>query len=291
MFKIIFGQVISGLSIGMVFFLISIGLSMVFGTLRVLNLAHASFYMLGAYLSYTVTHYLGASSDMFWVALVLAPVGVAIFGGIVELLLFRPIYKADLLYQLVLTFGLILVISDIIKLLWGVQFYSIKIPSILDGHVKFMGVTLSFYHLFMIVMGPLVLGLSWMILHRTKLGRVVRAVTYNRDMASALGVNVSLVYTFVFMFASWLAGLGGTLMAPMSSIFLGMDVTVTIECFIIIVIGGFGSLGGAFLGAVVFGLANSLGLLVLPKLAIAFGFMIMAVILIVRPWGIMGKPE
>jgi branched-subunit amino acid ABC-type transport system permease component len=193
MFKVLFGQVISGLSVGMVFFLISIGLSMVFGTLRVLNIAHASFYMLGAYLSYTVTHYLGTSSDMFWVALVLAPVGVAIFGGIVEWLLLRPIYKADLLYQLILTFGLILVISDIIKLLWGVQFYSIKAPSILDGHVKFMGVTLSFYHLFMIAMGPLVLGLSWMILHRTKLGRVVRAVTYNRDMASALGVDVNLV--------------------------------------------------------------------------------------------------
>jgi len=110
-------------------------------------------------------------------------------------------------------------------------------------------------------------------------------------MSSALGVNVSLVYTIVFMFASWLAGLGGTLMAPMASVFLGMDTTVTIECFIIIVIGGFGSTGGAFLGAIVFGLANSLGLLVLPKQAIAFGFIAMAAVLIVRPWGLFGKPE
>jgi branched-subunit amino acid ABC-type transport system permease component len=127
------------------------------------------------------------------------------------------------------------------------------------------------------------------ILHKTKLGRIIRAVTYNRDMSSALGVNVPMIYTTVFMLACWLAGLAGTLMAPYSSVFLGMDSTVTIECFIIMVIGGLGSHGGAFIGAIIFGLANSLGILVLPKLAIAFGFIAMAIVLIVRPWGIMGK--
>jgi len=291
MFYQIFGQIISGLSVGMVFFLIAIGLSMVFGTLKVLNVAHASFYMLGAYFCYTITHLLGTSPGMFWIALILAPIGVAIFGGIVEILILRPLYKRGLLYQLILTFGLILIIGDIVKLTWGVQFYQVAIPWPLHGTVSLLGTKLSYYHLFMIFMGPVILGLIWGLLHKTKLGRIIRAVTYSRDMSSALGVNVSIVYTVVFMFACWLAGLGGTLMAPMSSVFLGMDTTVAIECFIIIVIGGFGSTGGAFLGAIVFGLANSLGILVLPKQAIAFGFIAMAVVLIVRPWGLMGKPE
>jgi len=291
MFERILGQVMSGLSVGMVFFLIAVGLSMVFGTLRVLNVAHASFYMLGAYLCYTITDFLGPSSGMFWIALILAPIGVAIFGGILELLVLRPIYKRELLYQLILTFGLILIIGDIVKLTWGVQFYQVNIPWPLHGTVSFLGTRLSYYHLFMIAMGPIILILIWGLLHKTRLGRTIRAVTYNRDMSSALGVNVSLIYTIVFMFASWLAGLGGTLMAPMSSIFLGMDTTVVIECFIIIVIGGFGSTGGAFLGAIVFGLVNSLGILVLPKQSIAFGFIAMAAVLIVRPWGLMGKPE
>lgn len=291
MFYQIFGQIISGLSVGMVFFLISVGLSMVFGTLKVLNIAHASFYMLGAYLCYTVTHLVGSSPQFFWIAFIVAPIGVAVFGGIVELLVLRPLYKRDLLYQLILTFGLILIIGDIVKLTWGVQFYQVSIPWPLHGIVNLFGTKLSYYHLFMIVMGPLVLLLIWALLHKTKLGRIIRAVTYSRDMSSALGVNVSIVYTEVFMLASWLAGLGGTLMAPMSSVFLGMDTTVTIECFIIIVIGGLGSTGGAFLGAIVFGLANSLGILVLPKQAIAFGFIAMAVVLILRPWGLMGKPE
>ena len=154
-----------------------------------------------------------------------------------------------------------------------------------------LGARLSYYHLFLLVMGPTVLLLIWFILQKTKLGRIVRAVTYNREMTRALGVNVPVIYTMVFMLASWLAGLGGTLMAPMSSVFLGMDTTVTIECFIIIVIGGLGSTGGAFLGAIVLGLVNSLGILVMPKLTIAIGFIVMALILIARPWGLLGKPE
>jgi branched-chain amino acid transport system permease protein len=209
MFELVFGQIISGLSVGMVFFLIAVGLSMVFGTLRVLNVAHASFYMLGAYLCYTITHFLGPSSGMFWIALILAPTGVAIFGGILELLVLRPLYKRELLYQLILTFGLILIIGDIVKLTWGVQFYQVTIPWPLHGTVSLLGTRLSYYHLFMIAMGPLILILIWAILHKTRLGRIIRAVTYNRDMSSALGVNVSLIYTIVFMFASWLAGLGG----------------------------------------------------------------------------------
>ncbi len=287
MLPLILGQFFSGLAVGMIFFVITVGLSMVFGTLNVLNVSHASLYMLGAFLCYTITHLLGP--EMFWVALILAPIGVAIFGGIVEILALRPIYKSDILYQLILTFGLTMIIGDLCKLIWGRDFYTIKVPQTLQGTIRFVGASLSYYQLLMIAVGPIILLFLWVILHKTKLGRIIRAVTYNRDMSSALGVNVPMIYTTVFMLACWLAGLAGTLMAPYSSVFLGMDFTVTIECFIIMVIGGLGSHGGAFIGAIIFGLANSLGILVFPKLAIAFGFIAMAIVLIVRPWGIMGK--
>jgi branched-subunit amino acid ABC-type transport system permease component len=228
---------------------------------------------------------------IFWISLILAPLGVAIIGGIIEILVFRPLYKRDLIYQLILTFSLILIIGDILKIVYGVEYYTVRIPWPLHKTISFFGTKLSSYYLFLIAMGVIVLCLIWVIIHKTRLGRIIRAVTYSRDMSSALGINVPFIYTVIFMGACWLAGLGGTLMAPMSSVFLGMDVTVMIECFIIIVIGGFGSIGGAFLGAIIFGLVNSLGILVLPKLAIAFSFIAMAVVLIVRPWGLLGKPE
>ena len=209
MFQLLLGQLVSGLSGGMVFFLIATGLSMVWGTLGVLNVAHASLYMVGAYLCYTVTQAFGQTPEFFWLAIFLAPVGVAIFGGLIEALLIKRIYSRDMLFQLILTFGLILIIGDLVKLTWGVQYYKVDIPWPLKGHFNFLGITISYYHLFMIVMGPLILALQWVVLQKTKLGRLIRAVTHNREMAGALGVNVSLVYTCVFMFASWLAGLEG----------------------------------------------------------------------------------
>jgi branched-chain amino acid transport system permease protein len=291
MAKFLLGQIVSGLSVGMVFFLIAAGLSLVFGTLKVLNLAHASLYMLGAYFCYTITHALSSLSGNYWIALIAAPIGVAIVGGFIEVLLLRPVYKKELINQMILTFSLILIMGDIVKMVWGVEFYTVNIPWPLAGTADFLGTKVSYYHLFLIAAGFGVLILIWLIMNKTKLGRIVKAVTHSREMSSALGVNVPVVYTLIFMAACWLAGLGGTLMAPMSSVFMGMDATVTIECFIIIVIGGLGSIGGSFLGAIIFGLMNSLGILILPKLTIAFGFILMAIILIIRPWGLMGKPD
>jgi len=224
-------------------------------------------------------------------SVMLAPIIVAGLGGLIEIFLLRPIYTRDTLYQLILTFGLILVIGDVCKLIWGGDIHIIDMPKLFQGRVILLGTTLSYYQMFMILIGPAILSLILIMFNKTKLGRIVRAVTYSRDMSSALGINVSLIYTVVFMFASWLAGLAGAVMAPYSSVFLGMDATVMIECFIIVVIGGLGSVGGAFVGAIVFGLANSLGILILPKLTIAISFIVMAAVLIFRPWGLMGKPE
>lgn len=284
-------QLLSGMSVGMVIFLIAVGLSLIFGTLQVLNLAHASFYMLGAYLCFWISSMLSQLSGSFWWSLLMAPLLVAMFGGFLEVLLLRRIYAREMLDQFLLTFALILIIGDLCKLAWGVDYHTVDTPWPLDKAVIFGGLLFPSYNLFLILCGPLIYVGLWSLIRYTRLGSVVRAVTYNREMANALGVNVPIVYTGVFMLGCWLAGLGGALVAPMSAVMPGMDMVVLIDCFIIVVIGGLGSISGAFLGSMIFGLVTAFGILVAPRLAIAFGFILMIVVLIIRPWGLMGKPE
>ena len=284
-------QLLSGMSVGMVIFLIAVGLSLIFGTLQVLNLAHASFYMLGAYLCFWISSMLSQLSGSFWWSLLMAPLLVAMFGGFLEVLLLRRIYAREMLDQFLLTFALILIIGDLCKLAWGVDYHTVDTPWPLDKAVIFGGLMFPSYNLFLILCGPLIYVGLWSLIRYTRLGSVVRAVTYNREMANALGVNVPIVYTGVFMLGCWLAGLGGALVAPMSAVMPGMDMAVLIDCFIIVVIGGLGSISGAFLGSMIFGVVTAFGILVAPRLAIAFGFIIMIVVLIIRPWGLMGKPE
>jgi branched-chain amino acid transport system permease protein len=284
-------QILSGLSTGMVIFLIAVGLSLVFGTLRILNLAHGALYMLGAYMCYWISSVVVQANGSFWWALLLAPVGVALFGGVVEVLLLRRIYDREHLDQYLLTFALVLVVGDLCKLAWGVEFLLVSTPWPLNGPVFVVGMPFPSYNVFLIFCGPLVFAGLWALIRFTRLGKIIRAMTYNREMANALGTNVPRVYTVVFMLGCWLAGLGGALVVPTSSAMPGMDMVVLIECFIIIVVGGLGSLPGAFLGSLIFGLVNAFGILVAPRLAVAFGFILMIIVLIIRPWGLMGKPE
>jgi branched-subunit amino acid ABC-type transport system permease component len=275
----------------MVLFLIAAGLSIIFGTLKVLNLAHGSIFMIGGFLCYGFTSLLGQIPGVFWWALLLAPIAVALIGGLVEILLLRRIYKQEMLYQYILTFALILIIGDTCKFFFGVGYQTVAVPWPVNGNLSLWGLSFPTYNLFLISCGIVVfLGLS-ALMRYTSLGRIVRAVTHNREMANALGINVPKVYTGVFMLGSYLAGLAGTLMPPMSVVALGSDMAVIIECFIIVVIGGLGSLPGAFLGAIILGLLNAFGIYIIPKLAVAFPFMLMIVILIIRPWGLLGKPE
>lgn len=284
-------QFLSGLSLGMVVFIIAAGLSLVFGTLKVLNLAHGSIYMLGAFLCYWLTSTLSPVPGVFWWALILAPIGAALFGGVIEVVLLRRIYGWHVMYQWILTFGLILFVGDMCKLIWGVGYYMVSLPWPFIGSVNVLGVYFPSYNLFVMILGPVIFCGLWAILRYTTLGKIIRAATHNPEMVNALGVNVPMVYTCVFMLGCWLAGLGGSLMAPMSAVTLGMDASIIIECFIIVVIGGLGSILGAFLGAIIFGLAYAIGIVVLPGIAIGIGFIIMAIVLIMRPWGLMGKPE
>jgi branched-subunit amino acid ABC-type transport system permease component len=285
-------QIICGLSTGMSMFLVTVGLSLIFGTLRILNLAHGAMYMLGAYLCYWISSVvLVEFNGAYWWSLLLAPLILAVIGGLIEIFLLRRIYAREHLAQYLLTFALILVIGELCKLAWGVDFQQVTIPWPLNGAMFFMGMPFPSYNAFLIVCGVITFVGLWTIINHTKLGMIIRAMIHSREMTSALGVNVPFVFTAVFMLGCWLTGLGGALIVPTISASPGMDMVMLIECFVIVVIGGLSSLSGAFLGSLIFGLVNAFGILVAPRLAIAFIFIIMIIVLIVRPWGLMGERE
>jgi branched-chain amino acid transport system permease protein len=281
----------SGLSVGMFLFLVSVGMSLIFGVTRIVNLAHGSFYMLGAYLMVTLVDGLPERAWAFWLALLVAPVGVALVGGAIELGLLRLIYHRDPLMQLIVTFGLILVIGTLVLLAWGPDNKSVARPEALAGSVRIFGQPFPSYYLLVLALAPLLAMALWLVFYRTRWGMLIRAATVDREMLGALGVNVSALYTQVFMFGSWLAGLGGALAAPTVAVALGMDGDVLTTAFVVVVIGGLGSFAGSFISALLVGLLQSFGILVFPAVSIVLLFAIMAVVLIVRPWGLLGRPE
>lgn len=284
-------QVMSGLSVGMFLFLVSVGMSLIFGVTRIVNLAHGAFYMVGAYLMVTLVEILPAGAPSFWVALLVAPLGVAALGGLVEMALLRPIYHRDPLMQLIMTFGLILVIGTLVLLLWGPDNKSVARPDALARSVSLFGQLFPSYYLLVLGLAPAVAIALWVIFYRTRWGMLIRAATVDREMLGALGVNVATLYTQVFVFGSWLAGVGGALSAPTVAVALGMDGDVLTTAFVVVVIGGLGSFAGSFISALLVGLLQSFGILIFPAISIVLLFAIMAVVLIVRPWGLLGHPE
>ena len=284
-------QVMSGLSVGMFLFLVSVGMSLIFGVTRVVNLAHGSFYMVGAYMMVSLVEFLPERWWGFWLALLLAPIGVALVGGVVEVALLRRIYHRDPLMQLILTFGLILVVSTLVLLVWGPDNKSVERPEGLAGSVTLFGQFFPSYYLLVLVLAPLVAVGMWMVFYRTRWGMLIRAATVDREMLGALGVNVAALYTQVFVFGSWLAGLGGALAAPTVAVALGMDSDVLVNAFVVVVVGGLGSFAGSFISAVLVGVLQSFGILIFPAISIVLLFAVMAVVLIVRPWGLLGRPE
>jgi branched-chain amino acid transport system permease protein len=266
-------------------------MSLIFGVTRIVNLAHGSFYMVSAYLMVTLIETLPESPASFWIALLLAPVGVAILGGVIEITLLRRVYRRDPMIQLILTFGLILIIGTLVLLVWGPDNKSVSRPDALAGSVRIFDQPFPAYYLLVLGLSPLVaLGL-WLVFYRTRWGMLVRAATVDREMLGALGVDVSTLYTQVFVFGSWLAGLGGALAAPTVAVALGMDADVLINAFVVVVIGGLGSFAGSLISALLVGELQSFGILIFPAVSIVLLFAIMAVVLIVRPWGLLGHPE
>lgn len=278
---------LAGLSKGMFIWLVASGLTLIFGVLGVLNFAHGSLYMLGAYFCFTVLSMLG---DNFWLGLVLGPLCVCAVGFVVERYFLRYVYHLDLPYQLLLTFAFVLIFDDLVKVVWGAG--SLSSPSVpgLAGSVEIMGRMFPTYSLFIIGVGPLLaLGL-WALLERTWAGRIIRAASSDREMASALGVRVPALFTSVFVFGTWLGALGGGLAVPYVGLLTpGMGESVIIDAFVVAVIGGLGSLKGAFLGALVIGLLSSFGTRYLPTFDMFLTFILMVIVLLWRPQGFFGE--
>jgi branched-chain amino acid transport system permease protein len=275
---------LNGLTFGMVLFLIASGLSLIFGVLRVLNFSHGTFYMLGAYLAYQCVGLFGS----FWLALLVAPLIVAAFGAGLEILLLRPVYQRPVAYQLLLTFGVILVVTDMVKMIWGMTYYSIPYPAPFSGSVPILGRAYPKYNLLIIASGLLVAVGLWLFHQRTHYGRLVRASASHPEMAGALGVNVPRLFTVVFALGSWLGGVGGVLASPLTSLSLDMAIRIIVEAFAVVVIGGLGSWVGAVLGSILIGQFEAFGIAFIPRFHMAFIFMLMAVVLILRPRGLMG---
>src|SRR6186713_184877 len=285
-----FVQFLTGLASAASLFLVASGLSIIFGVTRIVNFAHGAFYMLGAYVAFTLTErFTGAFG--FWGGIVLASLIVAVVGVIVEMVLLRRIYHAPELFQLLATFGLTLMVQDIVVLIWGPDDLLGRRAPGFKGAVEFFGQNVPSYDLFLIALSPVVLGGLWLLFQRTRWGVLVRAATQDRDMVAALGVNQKWLFTSVFALGVFLAALGGALQIPRDAVHHAMDLRIIVEVFVVVVIGGLGSIVGAFVAAVLVSELNAFGILIFPKISIILVFLVMAVVLIVRPWGLFGKPE
>ena len=284
-------QALNGVATASSLFLVSAGLSIIFGVTRIVNFAHGSFYMLGAYCAYWFVERLGGGALGYYGGVALAALAVGGCGAAIELAVLRRIYRAPELFQLVATFGLVLIASDGVLMLFGPnELVGPRAPG-LKGAVDILGRPYPAYELALIVLGPVVLAALWTLFHRTRWGTLVRAATQDREMAGALGVNQAWLFTSVFFLGSLLAGLGGAVQLPREAIQHQMDLQVITEAFVVVVVGGLGSLTGAFLAALLIGELHAFGILLFPKITLVLIFLVMAVALVVRPWGLLGRPE
>ena len=294
-------QLLNGLAGASSLFLVAAGLSLIFGVTRVVNFAHGSFFMLGVYIAYSLVERFGAGLG-FWPALALSALATGAIGGLVEVVVLRRIYRAPELFQLLATFALVLVIKDAALWLWGPEdLLGPRAPG-LSGAVDILGRRFPSYDLLLIVAGPLVLGALWLLLKRTRWGMLVRAATQDREMVGALGVNQAWLFTSVFALGAMLAGLGGALQLPREPASLNLDLLTIGDAFVVVVVGGMGSIPGAYVAALLIaeikamcvglGTVQAFGVdFSFSKLTLVAEFLVMAVVLVWRPWGLMGRPQ
>ena len=266
----------------MLLFLLSIGLSVVFGLMNFINLAHGTLYMLGAYLGLSAVRMF----DSYWAAFLFAPVGVAFIGAVFYLVLLRRLQQANPMKQVLVTFGLIFIGFDVVRMIWGRLPQSISPPDLFAGSVQVFGETYPAYRLFIIGLGLVVMLALYLVLERTRLGAIVRAGVDDRTMVAALGINVDRAFFIVFCLGCYLAGLAGVVAAPVFSIFPGMDMSILILTLIVVVIGGPGSLKGAIAGSLLIGMADTYGQVMMPAYASVTIYLLMAIVLLLRPGGL-----
>ena len=280
-------QAIHGLAYGMLLFLVASGLTMIFGMMGILNIAHASFAMLSAYFCYQVLLMTGN----FWVALLIAPVIAGFCGILTERFLLRTVHQQGHLAELLITVGIMMVILEGVKVGWGSESLVVKIPQSLSGLVNFASLTYPIYRLFVIGLSIVILGIMALILFKTRLGKIVRAAVSDADMVSALGINTPLVFMLVFGIGIWLAGVAGAVAGPLLTVFPGMADQLGMDAFVVVVVGGFGSLLGAFIVALFLGELNAYGIQFIPRLAPVLMFAFMAIVLVFKPIGLFGERE
>jgi branched-chain amino acid transport system permease protein len=285
----LFVQFLTGLAGASSLFLVAAGLTVIFGVTRVVNFAHGSLYMLGAYLGWTMLSRLPGGPAWFAGGVVLAGLGIAAIGVLIEVLLLRRIYKAPELLQLLATFGVVLVVQDLVLKLWGPDDLTLSRPPWMRSFVEIAGERMPFYDLLMIGIGPLVLLALWLLFTRTRWGTLVRAATQDREMVAALGVDQRRLFTTVFALGAGLAGIGGALALPDGSANGQMDLTAITDAFVVVVVGGLGSLPGAYLASLLIALLQAFGIVLLPQITLVLMFAIMAVVLAVRPHGLLGR--
>lgn len=294
-------QLLNGLAGAASLFMVAAGLSLIFGVTRIVNFAHGSFFMVGIYVAYSLVANLSGTVG-FWPSLLLAALAVGVLGAMVEMLLLRRIYRAPELFQLLATFALGLVIKDAVLWYWGPEeLLGPRAPG-LEGSVTILGRQFPSYDLFLIVAGPVMLGLLWLLLTKTRWGTLVRAATQDREMVSALGVNQAWLFTAVFALGAFLAGLGGALQLPREPANLDMDLNIIGAAFVVVVVGGMGSIPGAYVAALLIAELKAIciwiGLVEIAGVSVSFSkftlvveFVVMAVVLVARPWGLFGKPQ
>lgn len=286
-------QALNGLASASSLFITASGLTIVFGVTRIVNFAHGSLYMLGAYIAATLVPRLldlSFGPVTFWAGILATALTIGLIGVLIEVVLLRRIYKAPELFQLLATFGVVLVFQDVVVQIFGPQdILGPRAPG-LRQPVEMFGRRFPSYELVLIVVGPLVLGLIWLLLNRTRFGVLVRAATQDRGMVAALGVNQSVLFTGTLFLGAFLAGLGGALQIPRVPAHTGMDLSIIAECFVVTVVGGMGSVTGAFLAALIIGQLQAFGILIFPKITLVVVFLLMAIVLVVRPYGLLGRP-
>lgn len=283
-------QLLTGLSRSAILFIVAAGLSLVFGALRVVNIAHGSFYMVGAFVAATVLATVDGLVG-FVLAIAAAALVVAVLAAAMEVTALRRLYASEHLLQLLATFAFALIVSDVVQALWGAQPRRVAQPRLIGGAMNLGGVVFPRYSLFLIAMAVLIgLGL-WALMSRTSLGRDIRAAVSDPEMLGMVGVNVSLLFTVVFALGGALAALGGVLSAPQSTARLGMDTDIIVESFAVVIIGGLGSLPGTAVGALLVGLTFTFGIFFLPAAALAIVFVVMVAVLTWRPRGLFGVAE
>jgi branched-chain amino acid transport system permease protein len=276
--------IVAGISRGMIYFLLAAGLTLIFGVLRVVNFAHGAFYMLGMFLCYTITQQFS-----FWVAFLTVPLILGACGALTEFCLFRRVYKAEHAIQLLLSLGVIYIISDVVRLGWGVTPKSLGMVPSLQGSIRLGGVIVTKYNLFILGLTLLVAALMFLILYRTKIGSIVRACTIDYEMTECVGIDVSSVFLLVFMVGVAIAGIAAVTASPIATASLGVDVQMIIIAFSLVIIGGVGSIGGALVAALIIGIVESVGVLVLPEFAEIFMYAVVVISLFVRPTGLFGR--